>query len=78
MYLSELHTLSKNGVPKKYSNCSVCFDELLILCFMTSPSGTGNADASLVGQATIQTDSEGITEIAIYPKYKSKVLSVKT
>lgn len=76
MYLSELHTLRRNGVPEKYSSCLVCFDELLILCFMTSPGSMGNA--ALVGQVTIQTDSEGRTEIAIYPRYRSKALSVKT
>lgn len=68
MYLSELPTLSRNGVPGKYSSCSVCFDELLILCFMTSSGSTGNVSASLVGQVTIQADGEVITEIAIYPK----------
>lgn len=47
----------------------------LILCFRTSSGSTGNA--SLVGQVTIQSDSEVITEIAIYPKEKSKVLSMK-
>lgn len=68
MYLSELHTLSMNGVLEKCSSCSVCFYELLILCFIISSGSTGNASASLVGQVTIRTDSEVITEIAIYPK----------
>lgn len=58
MNLSELHTLSRNGVPEKYSSCSVCFDELQILFFMTGSGSTGNASASLIGQVTIQTDSD--------------------
>lgn len=67
MNLSELSTLSRNGVPEKYSYCSVCFDELLILCFdelliLCFMAGSGNAGASLIGQVTLQTDSEVITQ----------------
>lgn len=41
------------NVFEKYSTCSVGFDELPILCFMTSSGSTGDASASLVSQVTI-------------------------